>query len=507
MKKVLLIGMYNSKSVSLAPHILKAYVEQLDISKKFEISTEEFNTFSANLTEEVILKINSLKPDIVGFSTYIWNINEILKIIKYLKTIIIIGGPQVTGIEKELLYQNPNIDFIVTGEGEIVFKELLEYFENKRNLKDVNGITTRSIKTTREDYVCLDDAKLSYKEIFDKYPNLEWISIETSRGCRFNCAFCVWNKFSKKMRYVSLEKVKKDLYTILKQKNIKYIYFCDSSILFDKQRAKKILQFLIDNKCEKILKFEFDYIDIDNEIIDLLNELPNQEFNIGIQTINQSALKIMKKSFAKNIFENRLNNLTQKLNNSRIGIDVIYGLPNDNLEGYKKTLNYIISLNNIEKILTNVLLILPGSDFFYNVEKYGIKTDNYVVTETASFIREDMKLAKKYSFYVFVVYLNYKLKECIKDYANKVNQTYINMIITFFDSLSENIFEEKFPHLLSSDKKDLESRDYAIANVIKRYKEIINAFKIFSEHKYDEKLEDYERSFSSYYKRYEEIYT
>lgn len=506
MKKILLIGIYGSKSVSLAPHILKAYVEQFDISKKFEILTEEFDIFSDNLIDEVISRVNFLNPEIVGFSTYIWNIKEILEITKFLKTTIILGGPQVTGIEKELLEHYQNIDFIITGEGELTFKELLEYFENERNLKDVIGITTRSMKTIREDYICLDDIPSSYEEIFERYSNLEWIGIETSRGCCFNCGFCAWSKLFKKMRYLSLKRVKRDLRLILKQKNIKYIYICDSNILFNKSRAKKIIKFLVDQECSKIVKFEFDYRNFDDEVISLLDKLPNQEFNIGIQTINPLALKIMNKTFLKDHFEKQLKKMSDGLSHSRIGIDVIYGLPGDDLDGYKKTLDYIISLDKIEKIVTNHLLLLPGSDFFYNRERYGIKTIDYVVTENFSFSSDEMALAKKYSFYVFVVYLNHRLKECIKSYAIENKVRYIDMIITFMDSLCDSIFEGKFPHLLASNKRDLKIKYNRIANIVEKYQQIVEAFKIFSKQKYSYELKNYERHFSSYYNRYNRMY-
>lgn len=128
--KILLVGMYDTNTVSLAPHVLRSYAEQFDVFSKFEIVTKEFSIFSDTI-EAMVYGIKKEKPDVVGYSTYIWNINQIVEVIKHVDAINILGGPQVTGIEKELITEHPDIDIIVTGEGETTFVELLEYLNNQ----------------------------------------------------------------------------------------------------------------------------------------------------------------------------------------------------------------------------------------------------------------------------------------------------------------------------------------------------------------------------------------
>ncbi|MER1990627.1 MAG: cobalamin-dependent protein, partial [Solibacillus isronensis] len=85
------------------------------------------------------------KPDVVGFSCYIWNINETIAVIRMLKTVlpnvkIILGGPEVSYDVHEWIRKHEEIDFIIMGEGEVSFKEMLRHFNGEIPLEKVPGI-------------------------------------------------------------------------------------------------------------------------------------------------------------------------------------------------------------------------------------------------------------------------------------------------------------------------------------------------------------------------------
>lgn len=439
--KILLVGIYDTNTVSLAPHDLKSYAEQFDISSKFKIGTKEFSIFSDSV-KSMIRDIKEEKPDVIGFSVYIWNINQVLDIIKHIDAIIILGGPQVTGIEEELIRENPDINIIVTGEGEVTFKELLEYLNGKKRLDEIDGITTKDIKTKPSKVMMdLNFIPPIYTHVFKKYPNISWISYETSRGCPMGCKFCTWGS-SKKMRYFSLERVKRDLDIILSQDKIEYIYLCDSSILLNKKRAKQILQHIIDSGTNKSIRFEFTAEQLDDEIIDCLMQLPNNEFNFGIQSINKRALYDMGRTFNRDRFEENYHKVVKKFKESNITIDLIYGLPGDDIKGYKESLNYAISLDKVKRILTNPLIILPGSEFHREMDRYRIMLrdkKSFILKENYTFSQEEIELAKRYSFFVSVIYLNHRLRDCIKSFAEWQKKKYIETIIEFMESLPFNI--------------------------------------------------------------------
>jgi len=500
--KILLVGIYDTNTVSLAPHVLRAYAGQFSIASRFEIIVREFSIFN-DTVESMIQNITEEKPDVIGFSMYTWTFNQILEIIKHIDAVIMVGGPQVTGIEEELLRENPDIDIIVTGEGEATFKELLEYFCGEKNLEEINGITTKDVKTEpREAIANLDSIPSIYERVFKEHPNISWISFETSRGCPMNCKYCSWS-YTKKMRYYSLERVKKDLDVILSQDNLNFIYLCDSNILINKNRAKEILQHIINSGADKKISFEFNAEYLDDEIIDLLAQLPNNEFDFGIQSTNKRALDDAGRIFNRERFEENFRKIAKKFKESNIRVDIIYGLPGDNIDGFKESLNYAISLDKVKRIITYPLTILPGSEFYREMDKYGIKLrdkKSYLEKENYTFSEKEMKLAIKYSFFVTVIYLNYRLKDSIKSFAEWKKKRYIDTIIEFMESLTVDIMGGiAYPDMILSVKEGFEQRNMVFRNVINRYDDIVAFFKAFSDHRYDSQLADYKDYYSDHY--------
>ena len=258
--KVMLVGMYDKTTVSLAPHVLRSYANRFDHIRRGlgdEIMTREFSIFDRPV-ESAVDEIKRESPDLVGFSTYIWNIREVQEVVRKIgDTKVVLGGPQLTGIEKKIIEKNPGVDFVVSGEGEIVFKELLEHLLGQRNIEEVNGITTRNIQTPQGESVNLDEIPEFYERIFRENRDLTWINLETSRGCPFGCKFCTWG-YDKKMRYFNVDRVKRDLDAILQQDEIGSIYFGDSSLLLRKDRAREILGHIIKSGRKISARYEFD---------------------------------------------------------------------------------------------------------------------------------------------------------------------------------------------------------------------------------------------------------
>lgn len=498
-RKILLVGIYDVNTVSLAPQILKSYAETFPVSGLFEIETIEFSVFS-NHPEQIAAAIAKLQADIVGFSTYVWNLEEILAVASLLENTIIIGGPQVTGIERNLLKDNPAIDIVVTGEGEATFVELLEYFAGSRILESIAGITTRSFQAdARELLPDLDSRPSPYMRIFAENPALTWISYESSRGCPFMCGFCTWG-YSRKMRYHSEERVFDDLRLILAQKTIRNIYFCDSSLLLIKDRAKRILRFLIERQCDKEIRFEFNAEQLDDELIDLLAQLPGDEFNFGLQTINPVSLEIAGRKFEPACFEENFRKVVKRFPGANITIDLIYGLPGDSYEGYLASLEYVIALDKVRRILTNPLIALPGSRYFAEAQKYGLHlaTDNsYLVKSSDSFSEADMHRARSVSLYVSLLYMNPKLLNAFKQEAAARGERVVDLIIRLFDPL--HLLNERAyaADMVPSSIAGFRARNEFLATALKRYDELVSVFNSIAV----KPLDGYQDSFvEQYYK-------
>ena len=113
----------NSKFIhsNLASRYLKEYMREI---QPIEVLEFTINQSIDSISSEIYKK----SPDIVGFSTYIWNIEETLEICQILKLVspkikILLGGPEVSFDGADILEKNPFIDYIIFGEGEDAFRD------------------------------------------------------------------------------------------------------------------------------------------------------------------------------------------------------------------------------------------------------------------------------------------------------------------------------------------------------------------------------------------------
>ncbi len=191
--------------MNLTIRYLKAYAEP-----EFEVEMVEYT-----IKEPIISIVTDLykrNPDVIGFSCYIWNIEETLKIIDNLKKIkpdlkVILGGPEVCYEPIHFLEKNKGIDVIVMGEGEGPFKELLHCYSKGDSIENVKGIAYRigdKIKINPQaPYIDLKTIPSPFRFEEDRKDLANRIIyIEGSRGCPFQCSFCtIINVQGRKSRY------------------------------------------------------------------------------------------------------------------------------------------------------------------------------------------------------------------------------------------------------------------------------------------------------------------
>jgi radical SAM superfamily enzyme YgiQ (UPF0313 family) len=502
--KVLLVGIYDTNTAALAPEVLRAYAERFPVAQAFELATLNLSIFSQSI-DEMAERVQAEQAQIVAFSTYIWNYAQVLELTRRVGGTILLGGPQCNHLDQHFFIDHPEVDIVVTGEGEETFVELLEYFAGQRDLSDVRGIVTPSGATAPRPVLAeLDTVPSPYPRIFADHPAIEWIAYETSRGCPYLCGFCTWG-YSKRMRYHGLERVFADLDQLLSQPSLRRIYLCDSSLLLDKPRAKSILRHIIDKRQDVVLRYEFSADQLDDEIVDLLLQLPENEFNFGVQTITPLALKTMRRPFRRKKFEENFAKLARRSERTKITMDVIYGLPGDDLEGFKNTLEYVLGFPEVTWILTNPLILLPGADFYRDRDKHGIVLRDeisFLVEETATFPRQQMLEARRIAFQVSVVFFNRRLREALARLSSDRGARQIDTIEWLFRNLPFSLIEaEEYPYLVPSVASDFVARNRAIFGVCTRYTEIVEAFDALTDHAFSELLRDFREEYSVQYHR------
>lgn len=500
--KVLLVGIYDTNAVSLAPNLLAAYAARQDYGAPVEFLVREFSMFKDDC-EAVAQAINALGADVVGLSAYVWNITLIRAVLPLLQGRIVLGGPQVSGVESKLLAENPNLDFVVTGEGEQVLVELILALLGRRPLNAVAGLATREFQNAPSaELVDLSLVPPFYAAIFREHPNLGWIAFQTSRGCPFGCRYCCWSS-SRAMRYHPLDNVLAELEVILAQPSIKALYFCDSDLLLNKSRTKVILDRIIASGRDVDVRFEFNAEHLDDEILGYLERLTQKEVNFGLQTTHPAALQAIGRRFNPGRFRENFEKAAARFGD-RITIDLIYGLPGDDYAGYKASLDFVLALGPLRRVLTNPLLVLPGSEFFKEQAAYGIVlggSGGFAVRSTATFSEADMEKARELSFWVAVVFLNSSLRDALTGVATARGQSVTDMLLALAEVLPEELKPERYPDMIPSEREDFRLRNAALSQVIAGYDRLVACFVDAFLDGEPEALAGYPQAFSDQYEK------
>ena len=370
MNKIVLAGI-NSQYVhlNLAVRYLKKYVEA-----NSDLKIEIYETNINNQVFNIIKDIYELNPDKIIFSTYIWNKEYIVEIVKELKKVlpnveIILGGPEVSYKWEKFMANMPEVDALLLGEGENVLLNFLTKEEDK-----VLGVVSRKndeivfngIESIIEN---LDIVPFPYEdwELEDKTKIFYY---ESSRGCPFSCSYCL-SSIDKTVRYYSLDRVKKDLKRFL-DSPIKLLKFVDRTFNLRKERYMEIWKFLLENYREGItFHFEINANIFDDETLDFLEKVPKGyfQFEIGVQSINPETMVAIKRN---NILDKLAHNVRRISRNIHLHLDLIAGLPYETYDIFKNSFNYVYNLKP-EMIQLGFLKLLKGTQMYDEVEKYQYK--------------------------------------------------------------------------------------------------------------------------------------
>ena len=362
---------FTHKALSLA--CLKSYWDLFHNNIPLTIKEFDLNILNETIINDLLL----LRPDVLAFSTYIWSVERIITVSSAVKSAypdckIILGGPEVSFNSVNLLTQNKCIDFIIRGEGEITFNELLEAIINNSSLDNIPGITLRindRIQKNKERQLIKDLDILPSPFISGNYQgSTNFTYYEASRGCPSKCAYCL-SSVQGYVRNHSLERVKQDLDWFFKS-DYDQIRFADRTFNFDSPRAREIIQYIKTNniKC-KNFHFEIQADFLSDEIIELLADAPRGMFHleIGVQSTNPKALEAVNRTFDLEMMKQKIIKLRQETN-CYLHLDVLGGLPYDSYSDFCKSLDDVASLKP-EDIQISMVKVLHGTPFEYMTRK------------------------------------------------------------------------------------------------------------------------------------------
>ncbi len=367
MKKVLFVGI-NARytHTALAIRCLCSAAQQVNTIDKHQIIEFQINDPVQHIVNSIVLQ----KPDIILFSVYIWNKNIIEQILPDIiallrETKIILGGPEVYSAETEFLNKFPFVSACVAGYGETIIKKWAQ--------TQWNTITNNSEASTPwnpEDFI---SAGIVYSAEEKDLLTNRYLYYESSRGCPFNCAYCLSSNKDQYFIEKPLSIVKKDIEDLM-QFNPMLIKFVDRSFNAHQDRARSIWEYLAKTYYAANVRFHFEIMPslLTNEDIEFLAALPHHlfQFEAGIQTIHSSTRRLIHRA---GVWENERTMLKLLLEKVSIPlhIDMIVGLPGETDSDIAETFNALMDLG-ADHVQVGFLKVLPGTEIYAKRDEYGI---------------------------------------------------------------------------------------------------------------------------------------
>lgn len=377
MKKVILAAL-NAKYIhsNLALRYLSRFQNN---NQKHHVETMEFtiNQRLDFIAEELFRK----QPDVVLFSCYIWNVEMLRQLCPILKKImpdcvIGFGGPEVSYESETFLRENPAVDFVMRGEGELVFTKYLEHLDagNPATLGEIESLTYRQgdeiFSTPQMHPMDLALLPFPYEDDFSDVQN-QIIYYESSRGCPYHCGYCL-SSVENGVRFVPLDKVLPDLQKFL-DKNVPQVKFIDRTFNCKKSHAMAIWKYLHEHD-NGVTNFHFEITAdlIDQETIDFLKTVRKGlfQFEIGVQSTNPQTIRAIN----RNVDFAALSEIVQQIKdggNIHQHLDLIAGLPYEDYDSFGRSFNDVYALHP-EQLQLGFLKVLKGSMLHQKQKEFEI---------------------------------------------------------------------------------------------------------------------------------------
>jgi radical SAM superfamily enzyme YgiQ (UPF0313 family) len=424
--------------------ILWAYILQFEHLRS-EYSLGEF-VWRRDSVEEVVKRLKD--NDIVGFCTYIWNKNYNYTVARELKKanpniLIVGGGPEIAVTDSQLFSKLPQFDLIVKQEGEIAFKEILEAHLTTKNYEHIPGLVINKNETaydTGPSLRIMDLDKLPspyldgvFDHLVEQFPEILWnATIETNRGCPYQCTFCDWGSATySKIRKFDLQRVFDELEWIGSNK-CDFLIVTDANFgIFperDMQIASKLVE--VQHKYDNPKSYTITWAknqkqDVVNIAKKLIEEGKSKiGLNVSVQSMHAPVLEIVKR---KNLGINKIEEIFSlcEKNNIPLFTELILGLPGETLSSWKNNFYELYKTGNHTGITVYRLTMLENAEMNlkqrseYNIE--GSIVYDYIegnnnegelregiemVVSTKDMSKDEMILAQLWTWYMTTFHIN-----------------------------------------------------------------------------------------------------
>lgn len=382
-----LLTAVNAKYIHSNPAVysLAAYAKKKEKGLEGHIEIAEY-TINHQM-ETVLGDLYMRKPDVVGFSCYIWNITYVLELAEEMKKLlpkvqVWLGGPEVSFDAPQLLEKYSFLTGIMIGEGEETFLALMKYYKQmvsegksfrEADFSHMEGVAVRvegkPLLTSSRPLTDLSEIPFLYTSL-EPFEN-RILYYESSRGCPYRCSYCL-SSIDKSVRLRDPEIVKEELAFFL-EKKVSQVKFVDRTFNCNKNHALAIWKYLLDHD-NGVTNFHFEIAAdiLDEEELTLLNRFrPGAvQLEIGVQSTNVKTIE----EINRRMDVDKLRRVVKRIHdggNIHIHLDLIAGLPYEDYVSFGKSFDDVYAMKP-EQLQLGFLKVLKGSKMHEKAEEYGI---------------------------------------------------------------------------------------------------------------------------------------
>ena len=314
--------------------------------------------------QELIRRVIRVQPDIIGLTAMTPEIHETVQTAHAIKAALprvklLIGGPHVTALPEETLREFPVFDCAVIGEGEQAMADLARRIDDPQSISGIVYRRGDSFCTTDSPQLVLDLDSITHPA-WDMFSPSKVYPIIATRGCPFNCNFCM-RVSGKKVRWRSPEHIAAEVENLIESYRIERIVFHDETFGLDKKWAHRLLDLMIAKDFPKKITWEattrVDIADLD--IYRKMKAAGCAWLAFGVESGNPEILKQTRKGITLEQAEHAVR-LARKAKLS-LGSLFIIGHPNETRKTIQDTVAFAARLPT-ETVSCGLMVPYPGTE-------------------------------------------------------------------------------------------------------------------------------------------------
>lgn len=372
--RILLATLHVRPSVQAVP--LAAGCLKANLAAELRQDCQLLDLFAEQSDDEICRALLARQPHVIAFPLYLWNRTTILRICRQLRQVqpelfLLAGGPEASADSQKVVREG-GLDGVICGEGERAFAQLMQQLQGGQKPGPIAGfvpavdVTDRQPTTaTCPDLAALPSPWLQGDLALQPGSGVLW---EVARGCHFNCAFCYDAKGHQGVRPVPFERLREEL-ELFVARGVSQIWILDSTFNAPPERGKQLLTLLAEQAPEIHFHLEAKADFLDEETAELLSHI-SCSVQIGLQAADPAVVMPLQRAFKPEQMERALKQLSAF--GVTFGLDLIYGLPNDNHAGFCRSLDFALN-QQPNQVDIFPLAVLPGTVLYRQQERFGIR--------------------------------------------------------------------------------------------------------------------------------------